>query len=135
MPRPSDTCPALSVNNTFSRRLEICIIAGVLACFALLPSLPDIPLCPYAWITGKPCPTCGTTRSLWNLAHGRFAASLAFNPIGYIVAFALLRRLAVLLLPNSRAIRFIDGHGVNVVLLALYLVIGFVHFYSGSVCK
>jgi len=118
-----------------SRRLEISIIVGVLVCFALLPSLPNVPLCPYAWIAGKPCPTCGTTRSLWSLAHGNLAASLALNPIGLILAFALLRRLAVLLLPNSRVIRFIDGDSVNLVLLALYLALGFVHLYSGSVCK
>lgn len=129
--------PNLNSNdeNTLTRRLEIWVITGVLVCFALLPSLPNVPLCPYAWMTGKPCPTCGTTRSLWCLTHGNLAGSLAFNPIGCIVAFVLLRRLAVLLLPKGRVIRFVDGHRVNSVLLVLYLAIGFVHYYSGLVCK
>lgn len=41
-------------------------------------------------ITGIPCPSCGSTRSLASIFEGKFYQALNFNPIGYIIFFALI---------------------------------------------
>jgi Protein of unknown function (DUF2752) len=123
------------ISNSKARLLEFSAIVAILAGFALFPSLPAIPVCPYAFLSGHACPTCGTTRSLWNILHGNFAAAFAFNPIGFIVAFVLIRRLAVLLLANNRILRILDGRYINAALLTLYLALGFAHYLESALAK
>ena len=41
-------------------------------------------------VTGLPCPSCGTTRSLVLLAHGDVRGSLMMNPFGMLLALALI---------------------------------------------
>lgn len=59
----------------------------------LLPSraLRDAPtLCTFRRITGRPCPTCGMSRS-WNaLARGKVADSVRFHPFGPALFVAAL---------------------------------------------
>ncbi len=38
--------------------------------------------CPYAALTGHPCPLCGTVRSALALLSGDIRASLSLNPLG-----------------------------------------------------
>ncbi len=40
---------------------------------------PDLPLCGFRWLTGKPCPFCGLTHALFALAKGRYAEALQWN--------------------------------------------------------
>lgn len=47
-------------------------------------------LCPFRLLTGLPCPGCGLTRSLVCLLHGDLATSVAFHPLGPLVALALI---------------------------------------------
>jgi hypothetical protein len=42
-------------------------------------------LCPFRLITGHPCPTCGTTRSIAAIVDGRFLDSLLLNPLGIVI--------------------------------------------------
>lgn len=39
-------------------------------------------LCPFRLATGRPCPTCGMTRSWSSFAHLRLRDSLSFHPLG-----------------------------------------------------
>lgn len=55
-------------------------------------------LCPLRFVTGVPCPFCGTTRSVGNLIQGDFQAALAFNPLGYLLAALAL---ALFLIPRE----------------------------------
>ncbi len=69
-----------------SGQTEFGIIYGGIALAALcavrLPSvLSFIPSCTFKRLTGLPCPTCGSTRSLTHLAHGDIFAALAMNPL------------------------------------------------------
>ena len=75
--------------------IEFAIIYGLIAILALLSArvlpLQDIlPPCPFRAVTGIPCPSCGTTRSLVHLAHGDFAGSLILNPLFSLVMITAL---------------------------------------------
>ena len=52
---------------------------------SLLPSV-----CLFKEVTGLPCPSCGTTRSLLLLMNGEFRASLMMNPFGFLLAAAVV---------------------------------------------
>ncbi|MBS1689165.1 MAG: DUF2752 domain-containing protein [Bacteroidetes bacterium] len=47
-------------------------------------------LCLFRHVTGIPCPSCGTTHALLALSHLHIADAFYFNPIGFILAFAML---------------------------------------------
>jgi hypothetical protein len=51
-------------------------------------AIPSV--CLFKEVTGLPCPSCGTTRSLLLLAHGRFRDSFMMNPFGMMLALALV---------------------------------------------
>ncbi len=47
-------------------------------------------ICLFKEVTGLPCPSCGTTRSLLLLVQGDFRGSLMMNPFGVLLAVALI---------------------------------------------
>jgi len=49
----------------------------------------SVSVCMVKEITGIPCPSCGTTRTLIALAHGNITDSLLLNPIGVVLAVGL----------------------------------------------
>jgi hypothetical protein len=51
-----------------------------------------LPRCAFHALTGCPCPTCGATRCVLALLHGRVAEAIAWNPM----AFAALAVIALL---------------------------------------
>jgi len=53
--------------------------------------LPNISLCAFRTITGKPCPACGLTHSFCAISHGELEAAWHYNPFGFVFyAVALL---------------------------------------------
>jgi hypothetical protein len=50
----------------------------------------QISVCMIKNATGYACPSCGTTRAVQALLKGDLIGSLAFNPFGLIVSFAML---------------------------------------------
>ncbi len=46
-------------------------------------------VCMLKSVTGVPCPSCGSTRSVVALLEGNFFEALSLNPIGYILAIGL----------------------------------------------
>ena len=75
--------------------------AGTLAwgCAWVAGGLP-LPACAFHAITGCPCPTCGATRCVLALLHGRLGEALAWNPLVFtgIAALALLNLYAAAVL-------------------------------------
>ena len=66
--------------------LEFGIIYGGIAVLALsagraLPVTRLFPSCVFKGLTGIPCPTCGSTRSVVYLSQGHVLGSLAANPL------------------------------------------------------
>jgi hypothetical protein len=50
--------------------------------------LPDA--CLWKAVTGVPCPSCGTTRSIMHLAEGDLTGAVMTNPFGLILAGAMI---------------------------------------------
>jgi hypothetical protein len=51
------------------------------------PGLTDVYQCPFRFITGIPCLTCGMTRSFRHLVYGRFSEAFSLNPLGTLFGF------------------------------------------------
>jgi uncharacterized protein DUF2752 len=54
---------------------------------------PDLPLCGFRWLTGRPCPLCGLTHAIFALAKGRWSEALhwhALSPLAVIMFAGLL---------------------------------------------
>lgn len=50
--------------------------------------IPEV--CIFKAVTHLPCPSCGTTRSVQLLLQGNVTGSVSENPLGIVIAFALL---------------------------------------------
>jgi len=42
---------------------------------------PALQVCPFHWLTGRPCPLCGLTRAMFELAQFHWRAALGFNAL------------------------------------------------------
>jgi Protein of unknown function (DUF2752) len=84
------------------------VAAGALAASALVPTdlLRATPrFCAFRAITGRPCPSCGMTRS-WNaMGHGEFREAAGFHLMGPITFVAAAGLVAV---GDQRAIRLLE---------------------------
>ena len=47
-------------------------------------------VCLFKRITGIPCPSCGSTRSVLSILNGDFAGALLWNPFGLIIISILI---------------------------------------------
>jgi len=84
----------------------IAVLAGAAVTVLRLDRVPFV-LCAFKQLTGLPCPTCGSTRTLGRLAELDVAGAFAMNPLVAASAMGLLLwALADLaLLPRGRALR------------------------------
>jgi len=107
----------------------------VLAAAWLPPVLALVPECVFKGLTGIPCPTCGSTRSVIHLSHGDISAALFMNPLSALFMSAaviyflyclitLIFCLPRLIITLSDREKNIMRTGVAMVLLAqwVYLV-------------
>jgi hypothetical protein len=111
----------IMLKNRTSGQIEFGLIYGVIALTGLfaayyVPVLDIAPGCVLKGITGLPCPSCGSTRSIVHLAHGNVIASVAMNPlmslllIGAVLFFLYsfgtlvlgMRRVHIKLLENEK---------------------------------
>lgn len=118
--------------NCHARQVELFLLAALLGYFILSRNLPHVPLCPFAWF-GVPCPTCGTTRSLWQICHGNLRMAWSLNPIGFVVFFLLVRRFAVLSLPPNALLKLAASPVTDRLLLAAFFLFGFMKFFHAAV--
>ncbi|HEX2735910.1 MAG TPA: DUF2752 domain-containing protein [Polyangiaceae bacterium] len=66
-----------------ARRWSI-VALGAILCGLVVAS--DVYLCPFAAVTGLPCPGCGLTRATLALVHGDLTAALRLHPLSPIIA-------------------------------------------------
>ena len=50
----------------------------------------DFGVCLFKQVTGIPCPSCGSTRSVLSLLRGDFAGALFWNPFGILIMLILI---------------------------------------------
>jgi hypothetical protein len=103
---------------------------GVLAAAAVwILHLDRIPLtfCVFKGLTGLPCPTCGSTRTLGRLFALDFAGALAMNPFTTLVAVVVgawaLADLALLLRKRALGLEISPRLGFALRVFALALVL------------
>ena len=48
------------------------------------------PICIFKKVTGIPCPSCGSTRSMIALIHGDFLSGILWNPMGLLLLGGLI---------------------------------------------
>jgi hypothetical protein len=73
-------------------------VAAMAVLIAALRSFtpPALHVCPFHWLTGRPCPFCGLTRAAFELANGHWRTALAFNalsPLAFTMIFAALWKI------------------------------------------
>ncbi len=83
------------LNKRAPGQIEFGIIYGGIVLLALLagrflPVLALAPSCAFKALTGVPCPTCGSTRSIVYLSHGDLAPAFFMNPLVLAGALAAL---------------------------------------------
>jgi hypothetical protein len=72
------------------KRLYLTLIIIYSAGILWLAGGVSVNACLFRRVTGIPCPSCGTTRALHSLFNGNFSEALLLNPIGYILALAII---------------------------------------------
>ncbi len=75
--------------------LEIGLIYGAIAFIAVgaarfLPLRELVPACVFRSLSGVPCPTCGSTRSLVHFSHGELAMAFSQNPLFAMILILIL---------------------------------------------
>jgi hypothetical protein len=83
------------LNKRAPGQIEFGIIYGGIALLVLLagrflPVLALAPSCAFKTLTGVPCPTCASTRSIVYLSHGYIASAFFMNPLVLAGALAAL---------------------------------------------
>jgi len=56
------------------------------------PDQPSLRLCPFYWLTSRPCPLCGITRAFCALAKGHWVQAIHFHalsPLAFLMVFSL----------------------------------------------
>jgi hypothetical protein len=75
-------------------RWRILAAASLFAFFWWLspPDEPSFHLCPFYWLTARPCPLCGITRAFCSLAKGHWTQAIHFHalsPLAFVMLFSL----------------------------------------------
>lgn len=98
--------------------------AVFIALFALCLLLLNISgiHCPIRYITGIPCPGCGTTRALFALCRLDFEAALYYNPAAPFIAALLLFALHHRAIKPSETVSAFFYGGCAAVILGTYAV-------------
>lgn len=106
-------------------------LASALGALAMVVATGNAP-CTFAWLTGLPCPSCGSGRSVRALLHGDLDTAWQVNPLGIPAALVLFFAAvsAVVLtwqsgtpraLGTARRGRLLAGAAVLVVVLEVVL--------------
>lgn len=77
-------------NKIYFILLMACLAGYIWIALSLNHSSPNSSVCLLKNVTGVPCPSCGSTRSVLSIIHGSPLEALYWNPLGFIVASILI---------------------------------------------
>lgn len=126
----------------------ICLIAGYIWFYYCLSSQPttnggkEIHFCLIKSITGIPCPSCGSTRSVIEISHGNLLNALYYNPLGYIIfvimlvlpfwiIYDLILGRSSLYVFYKKSEEFISRKAIAIILISLILANWFWNIHKG----
>ena len=75
-----------------TRAVRIGIVLGAAAILYFVTP-PDLPVCGFRWLTGRPCPLCGLTHALFALAKGHMREAIRFHalsPLAVLIVGAVV---------------------------------------------
>jgi hypothetical protein len=101
--------------------------------FKTVQDKEKLEMCFIKQISGVPCPSCGTTRSVIAITKGNYLAALNINPLGYLVitimlivpvwiCVDLLLKKQTLLTYYKKAEQFLKKPPVAIVFILLLIV-------------
>jgi hypothetical protein len=113
----------------------------VLAAIRIVPpSLTNVYECPFHFMTGIPCLTCGMTRSFRHMVYGRLSEAFSLNPLGAFFCFFtilyVVYAFTVISLRLPRPRLQIDSSGGRLALrlaLPVVLLMNWVYLYCHGV--
>jgi hypothetical protein len=83
----------LHLNKLYLTLLTACLTGYIWIYHGVSSNIIDkksMVVCPIKHVSGLPCPSCGTTRSVVSLLNGNFAEAFHINPIGYLIAIIMV---------------------------------------------
>lgn len=105
-------------------------LAFVLGYVAIMSSIVQCTVCPFQILLDRECPTCGTTRAIYCLFTGQFAAAFITNPIAYVATIALIRHGILRSFPRNRRVAWLDSRAIDTMLLASFFIGGYLHSFA-----
>ncbi|MGB7528561.1 DUF2752 domain-containing protein [Sphingobacterium cellulitidis] len=121
-----------SRNRLYITTVIVCFV-GIIWLFLDYYAGTQLTLCPVKLITGYPCPSCGTTRSISALLHGHLWEAILINPLG-LISLAIILVFVVLVLIDlvgkksyyyeiyHRTERYLQQHKVLSVFLIILVI-------------
>lgn len=85
-------------------RSRLYITTGIVCFIGIIWLLLDyyasanVTLCPVKLVTGYPCPSCGTTRSISALFNGQLKEAFMINPFGIVSSIIIMAVMLLMLL-------------------------------------
>lgn len=85
-------------------RSRLYITTGIVCFIGIIWLLLDyyasanVTLCPVKLVTGYPCPSCGTTRSISALLNGQLKDAFMINPLGIVSSIIIMAVMLLMLL-------------------------------------
>ncbi|MDM1048312.1 DUF2752 domain-containing protein [Sphingobacterium hotanense] len=89
---------------TISAKNKLYLTTGIVCFFGLIwlyidyHSPTGTTLCPIKHVTGYPCPSCGTTRSVKSLLDGDIMQAIMINPLGLLVSILAIGIIVLMLI-------------------------------------
>ena len=92
------------MNQTRSDRTALIASGSALILFWAYTPGDTLPLCGFHWLTGYPCPLCGLTRAMFQMAKGNWQAAIDYHALSPLVFLMLAATVVLNIRPRWKRI-------------------------------